>query len=46
MEAAIKVAKTGISPKPHIMIPLVGIVEELDNQIAVVHRAAKEVRFL
>eukprot|EP00884_Botryococcus_braunii_P021312 jgi/Botrbrau1/7865/Bobra.9_2s0041.1 len=43
LEAAINVAKTGTMVKPHIMIPLVGLPEELDNQITVVHKAAKEV---
>ncbi|HET7625707.1 MAG TPA: pyruvate, phosphate dikinase [Verrucomicrobiae bacterium] len=42
-EAAADVQKKGIKVKPEIMIPLVGFKKELDLQVAVVHRVAKEV---
>jgi pyruvate, orthophosphate dikinase len=42
-EAAAEVLKSGIMVKPEIMIPLVGFKKELDLQIEVVHRVAKEV---
>jgi pyruvate,orthophosphate dikinase len=42
-EAAVQVAKKGIPVKPEIMIPLVGHVEELRRQKAIVLEAAKEV---
>ena len=42
-EAAVKVQKEGIKCKPEIMIPLVGFKKELDLQIEVVHKVAREV---
>jgi pyruvate,orthophosphate dikinase len=43
-EAAAVVQKEGIKVKPEIMIPLVGFKRELDLQIEVVHKAAREVQ--
>jgi pyruvate,orthophosphate dikinase len=42
-EAAADAQKQGFKPKPEVMIPLVGFKRELDLQIEVVHRVAKEV---
>ena len=42
-EAAAEVAKKKIKVKPEIMIPLVGFKKELDLQVEIVHRVAKEV---
>jgi pyruvate,orthophosphate dikinase len=42
-EAAAAVQKAGIKVKPEVMIPLVGFKKELDLQVEVVHRVAKEV---
>ena len=42
-EAAADVLKKGIKVKPEIMIPLVGFKKELDLQVEIVHRVAKEV---
>jgi pyruvate,orthophosphate dikinase len=42
-EAAAQVQASGVKAKPEIMIPLVGFKKELDLQVAVVHRVAKEV---
>ena len=42
-EAAAEVMKQGIKVRPEIMIPLVGFKRELDLQVEVVHRVAKEV---
>jgi pyruvate, orthophosphate dikinase len=42
-EAAAEVQKSGVKVKPEIMIPLVGFKKELDLQVEVVHRVAKEV---
>src|SRR5436189_847289 len=42
-EAAAEVQKRGIKVKPEIMIPLVGFKRELDLQVEVVHRVAREV---
>ena len=42
-EAAAAVQAKGIKAKPEIMIPLVGFKKELDLQVEVVHRVAKEV---
>ncbi len=42
-EAAVAVAKKGIKVIPEIMIPLVGNVKELENQKAIVVKAAEEV---
>ncbi len=42
-EAAAEVQKSGIKVRPEIMIPLVGFKKELDLQVEVVHRVAREV---
>jgi pyruvate,orthophosphate dikinase len=42
-QAAASCLKRGIKVKPEIMIPLVGFKKELDLQVAIVHRVAKEV---
>ncbi len=42
-EAAAEVQKQGIKVKAEIMIPLVGFKKELDLQVEVVHRVAREV---
>ncbi len=42
-EAAADVVKKKIKVKPEIMIPLVGFKRELDLQVEIVHRVAKEV---
>jgi phosphohistidine swiveling domain-containing protein len=42
-EAAADVAKKKIKVKPEVMIPLVGFKKELDLQVEIVHRVAKEV---
>src|SRR4030095_12372016 len=42
-EAAAEVQASGIKARPEIMIPLVGFKKELDLQVDVVHRVAKEV---
>jgi pyruvate,orthophosphate dikinase len=42
-EAAAQVHKQGIKVRPEVMIPLVGFKKELDLQVEVVHRVAKEV---
>ena len=42
-EAAAAVQKQGIKVKPEVMIPLVGFKRELDLQVELVHRVAKEV---
>jgi pyruvate,orthophosphate dikinase len=42
-EAAAQVQKSGIKVKPEVMIPLVGFKKELDLQVAVVQRVAREV---
>ncbi len=42
-EAAVQVAKKGVKVLPEIMIPLIGSVEEFDNQKAIVVRVAEEV---
>jgi pyruvate,orthophosphate dikinase len=42
-EAAAEVQKEGVKVRPEIMIPLVGFKKELDLQIEVVHRVAREV---
>jgi pyruvate,orthophosphate dikinase len=43
LEAAVAVKNKGGDPHPEIMIPLVGSVEEMRNQAAVVRRVAAEV---
>jgi pyruvate,orthophosphate dikinase len=42
-EAAVQVAKKGIKVIPEVMIPLIGSVEEFDNQKKIVDRVAEEV---
>ena len=42
-EAAAEVQRQGYKVKPEVMIPLVGFKKELDLQVEVVHRVAKEV---
>jgi pyruvate,orthophosphate dikinase len=42
-EAAVEVQKKGIKANPEIMIPLVGFKKELDLQVDLVRRVAKEV---
>ena len=42
-EAAVQVAKKGIKVIPEVMIPLIGSVEEFDNQKQIVDRVAAEV---
>lgn len=42
-QAAAAVLKSGIKVKPEIMIPLVGFKKELDLQVEIVHRVAREV---
>jgi pyruvate,orthophosphate dikinase len=42
-EAAVQVAKKGVKVIPEIMIPLIGSVEEFDNQKKIVDRVASEV---
>ena len=42
-EAAANVHAEGIKVKPEVMIPLVGFKKELDLQVEVVHRVAREV---
>jgi pyruvate,orthophosphate dikinase len=42
-EAAAAVQKKGIKVRPEIMIPLVGFKKELDLQVELVHRVAREV---
>jgi len=43
-EAAADANKQGFKAKPEIMIPLVGFKRELDLQVEIVHRVAKEVQ--
>jgi len=43
-EAAAEVLKKGIKVHPEVMIPLVGFKKELDLQVEIVHRVAKEVQ--
>ncbi len=42
-EAAADVAKKKIKVKPEVMVPLVGFARELELQVEIVHRVAKEV---
>jgi pyruvate,orthophosphate dikinase len=42
-EAAAEVQKSGVKVKPEVMIPLVGFKKELDLQVEIVHRVAKQV---
>jgi len=43
LEAAVKVKAAGGDPHVEIMIPLIGSIEEMRNQTAIVHRIAEEV---
>ena len=43
-EAAAIVQKEGIKVQPEVMIPLVGFKKELDLQVEIVHRVAREVQ--
>ncbi|MFQ6068886.1 MAG: pyruvate, phosphate dikinase [Candidatus Aminicenantales bacterium] len=43
IEAACKLAKEGVKVYPEIMVPLVGIKEELSNQKKIINRVAREV---
>ena len=40
--AAIQLKKEGFDPRPEIMVPLIGIVNEFDNQEAVIRETAKK----
>ena len=42
-EAAVQVQSNGINVSPEIMVPLVGFPRELELQVEVIHRVAKEV---
>ena len=42
-QAAAEVLKEGVKVQPEVMIPLVGFKHELDLQVEIVHRVAKEV---
>ena len=42
-EAAVQVQSNGINVSPEIMVPLVGFSKELELQVEVIHRVAKEV---
>ena len=42
-QAAAKVLAEGVKVKPEVMIPLVGFKRELDLQVEIVHRVAREV---
>jgi pyruvate,orthophosphate dikinase len=42
-QAAAAVLKDGVKVKPEIMVPLVGFKKELDLQVEIIHRVAKEV---
>jgi pyruvate,orthophosphate dikinase len=43
-EAAAEVQKKGIKVSPEVMVPLVGFKKELDLQVEIIHRVAKEVQ--
>ncbi len=43
LQAAAAVLKDGIKVKPEVMVPLVGFKKELDLQVEIIHRVAKEV---
>lgn len=43
IEAAINVKEAGFDPKPEIMVPLIGTVEEFRMQAEIIHNTAKEV---
>jgi pyruvate,orthophosphate dikinase len=42
-QAAAAVMKSGVKVKPEVMVPLVGFKKELDLQVEIVHRVAREV---
>jgi len=42
MEAAVNVSKNGVQPHPHIMVPLVGSLTELEAQSKLIHQVAKK----
>ncbi|NBX24622.1 MAG: pyruvate, phosphate dikinase [Planctomycetes bacterium] len=44
LQAAAKVQAEGVKVKPEIMIPLVGFARELELQVELVHRVAREVQ--
>jgi pyruvate,orthophosphate dikinase len=44
IEAAVNVSKEGVKVHPHIMIPLVGIDDELVGQAKIVREVAEQVR--
>ena len=41
--AAVQLKKEGFNPMPEIMVPLVGIVHELDNQEAIIRKTANKI---
>ena len=41
--AAVQLKKEGFNPMPEIMVPLVGIVHELDNQEAIIRKTADKI---
>jgi len=43
IEAAINVKEAGFDPKPEIMVPLIGTVEEYKLQATIIHETAKKV---
>jgi len=43
MEAAVNVSKNGVHPHPHIMVPLVGSLTELESQTKVIREVADQV---
>lgn len=43
IEAAINVSKKGVHPHPHIMVPLVGSLTELESQNEVIHNVANKI---
>jgi pyruvate,orthophosphate dikinase len=43
-EAAAECVKKGIPVKPEVMVPLVGYARELELQVEIIHRVAKEVK--
>lgn len=45
IEAAINVSKEGVKVHPHIMVPLVGIEDELTGQAKIINDVAQQVRF-
>lgn len=43
IEAAVNVSKDGVKVHPHIMVPLVGIEEELTGQAKIINEVAQQV---